>query len=128
MNAIISYSASVTIDGELREVSGGGNVDAKFVTTGVQTVGNTYEVLGANVVPGTAMFVYNKGTVDVSIRVAFPGGKYSTNQYNMFTVPPGAIFCVPRLFITDDLQVTQLGAIFARSASGTCEVDYCVIV
>jgi len=128
MTTTITYRASVTIDGEVREVSGSGSADAKFVTTGTQTVGNTYEALAANFSPGTAVIIYNKGAVDVSVRVQLPAGSFTTKEYNMFTVPPNCIFCIPKLFQTDALRLTAIGAIAARSDSGTCDIDYCVIV
>jgi hypothetical protein len=69
MNCNIQYSAAVTIDGEVRSVSGNETVEVNQMVTGSQTIGNSYEILQGIVMPTVGMVLYNKGTVDVSVRI-----------------------------------------------------------
>lgn len=120
----ITFSASCDYGGETKELTSTATIDASEVTTGTQTVGNTYEpiALASGTLFHTAIFK-NLGTVDIAIRIT--ASLYTTNQYAFYTVPPGQVFVLPYIHATDGGPGNVNVA--ARSQSGTCDVDYCII-
>lgn len=125
MNVNIQYSASVTIDGEARTVSGNETVEASNIITGSQTIGNSYEVLAGSQMPGTALLVYNAGTVDVAIRVQILPS--DTLDYISFNLIAGGVMVIPKTFISDLDAIALVNGIQARTSSGTAVVEYCHI-
>jgi len=125
MNVNIQYSASVTIDGEARTVSGNETVEASNIITGSQTIGNSYEVLAGSQMPGTALLVYNAGTVDVAIRVQILPS--DTLDYISFNLIAGGVMVIPKTFISDLDAIALVTGIQARTSSGTAVVEYCHI-
>ena len=123
MNLNIQYSASVTIDGEARTVSGGETIEASNMITGSQTIGNTYEVMAGSSIPRTALLLYNAGTVDVAVRVTMSPA--DTYDYAIFNLIAGGVMVVPRLFISDFNVVSEVTGIHARTSSSTAIVEYC---
>lgn len=121
--ANISYKASVLVDGEIREVAGNETVDAQNIITGSQTVGTTYEMLVGTGAPEVALFLYNAGEVDVAVRVriliAF------SDKYIPFTIIPGGVLCLPKVFFDDGGTPATVEDIFARSETGTAKIEYC---
>ena len=125
MNVNIQYSASVTIDGEARTVNGNETVEASNIITGSQTIGNSYEVLAGSQMPGTALLVYNAGTVDVAIRVQILPS--DTLDYISFNLIAGGVMVIPKTFISDLDAIALVTGIQARTSSGTAVVEYCHI-
>jgi hypothetical protein len=125
MNVNIQYSASVTIDGEARTVAGNETVEASNIITGSQTIGNSYEVLAGSQMPGTALLVYNAGTVDVAIRVQILPS--DTLDYISFNLIAGGVMVIPKTFISDLDAIALVTGIQARTSSGTAVVEYCHI-
>jgi hypothetical protein len=123
MNANIQYSASVTIDGEVRSVSGSEIIEVNQMVTGSQTIGNTYEILQGVSMPQVGMVLYNRGTVDVSVRLSFLN--FTTNEYVFYNLLAGAVLVIQPLHQTDDGFTTVGETIYARTASGTAIVEYC---
>jgi hypothetical protein len=125
MNANIQYSASVTVDGEVRSVSGNETIEVTQMVTGSQTIGNTYEILQGVTMPQVGMVLYNKGTVDVSVRLSFLN--FTTNEYVFYNLLAGGVLVIQPLHKTDDDFLTTGETIYARTASGTAIVEYCWI-
>jgi hypothetical protein len=125
MNVNIQYSATVTIDGEVRTVSGGETIEASNITTGSQTIGNTYEVLAGSTIPGTALLLYNTGTVDVAVRVLIAPS--DVLDYISFNLIAGGVMCIPKTFVSDLDAVAFVIGIQARTSSSTAVVEYCHI-
>jgi hypothetical protein len=125
MNANIQYSASVTVDGEVRSVSGNETIEVTQMVTGSQTIGNTYEILQGVSMPQVGMVLYNKGTVDVSVRLSFLN--FTTNEYVFYNLLAGGVLVIQPLHKTDDDFLTVGETIYARTASGTAIVEYCWI-
>lgn len=123
MNANIQYSASVTVDGEVRSVSNSETIEVTQVVTGSQTIGNTYEILQGVSMPQVGMVLYNKGTVDVSVRISFIS--FTTNEYIFYNLLAGGVLVIQPLHQTDDDSITVGETIYARTASGTAIVEYC---
>jgi hypothetical protein len=123
MNANIQYSASVTVDGEVRSVSGNETIEVTQMVTGSQTIGNTYEILQGVSMPQVGMVLYNKGTVDVSVRLSLLN--FTTNQYVFYNLLAGGVLVIQPLHKTDDDFLTTGETIYARTASGTAIVEYC---
>ena len=123
MNANIQYSASVTIEGEVRSVSGNETIEVSNMVTGSQTIGNTYEILQGVGMPQVGMVLYNKGTVDVSVRISFLN--FTTNEYVFYNLLAGGVLVIQPLHKTDDDFLTVGETIYARTASGTAIVEYC---
>jgi hypothetical protein len=123
MNANIQYIASVTVDGEVRSVSGNETIEVTQMVTGSQTIGNTYEILQGVTMPQVGMVLYNKGTVDVSVRLSFLN--FTTNQYVFYNLLAGGVLVIQPLHKTDDDFLTTGETIYARTASGTAIVEYC---
>ena len=123
MNANIQYSASVTVDGEVRSVSNSETIEVTLVVTGSQTIGNTYEILQGVSMPQVGMVLYNKGTVDVSVRISF--FSFTTNEYIFYNLLAGGVLVIQPLHQTDDDSITVGETIYARTASGTAIVEYC---
>ena len=126
MDAIINYRATVTVDGELREIGGSETIEVQNMVTGTQTVGTTYEALSAVALGNGPLILYNAGSVDVAVRVTL--GNYSVNEYMMFTLIAGGVMHIPYLFLNDELRPTTREAVFARTASGTAVIDYCHLI
>jgi hypothetical protein len=125
MNLNIQYSASVTIDGEARTVSGGETIEASNMITGSQTIGNTYEVMGGSAIHRTALLLYNAGTVDVAVRVTMSPA--DTYDYAIFNLIAGGVMVIPKLFISDANTVAEVVGVHARTSSSTAIVEYCWI-
>jgi hypothetical protein len=123
MNANIQYSASVTVDGEVRSVSNSETIEVTQMVTGSQTIGNTYEILQGVSMPQVGMVLYNKGTVDVSVRLSFLN--FTTNEYVFYNLLAGGVLVIQPLHKTDDDFLTVGETIYARTASGTAIVEYC---
>ena len=123
MDAIINYSASVTVDGEVRQIAGSETIEVNSMVTGSQTVGATYEALAATTVGNSALLLYNAGAVDVSIRVRL--ANFSINEYLMFTLISGGVMHIPHGFVSDEGRLSVREDVFARTASGTATIDYC---
>ena len=123
MNANIQYSASVTVDGEVRSVSNSETIEVTQMVTGSQTIGNTYEILQGVTMPQVGMVLYNKGTVDVSVRLSFLN--FTTNEYVFYNLLAGGVLVIQPLHKTDDDFLTTGETIYARTASGTAIVEYC---
>ena len=123
MNANIQYSASVTVDGEVRSVSNSETIEVTQVVTGSQTIGNTYEILQGVSMPQVGMVLYNKGTVDVSVRISFIS--FTTNEYIFYNLLAGGVLVIQPLHQTDNDSITVGETIYARTASGTAIVEYC---
>ena len=125
MDAQLSYSASVTVDGELREVAGNEAVEITNIITGSQVIGTTYEVLATTVIPQSGMVLYNTGDVDVSVRIRL--SHFSINEYLSFNLIAGGVMFFPRVYFNDEGRAAQMEDIYARSASGTVTVNYCLL-
>ena len=125
MNANIQYSASVTVDGEVRSVSGNETIEVTQMVTGSQTIGNSYEILQGTAMPQVGMVLYNKGTVDVSVRIRV--ANFTTNEYLFYNLIAGGVLVIQPLHQTDDDFITVGEAIHARTASGTAVVEYCLM-
>jgi hypothetical protein len=123
MNANIQYIASVTVDGEVRSVSNSETIEVTQMVTGSQTIGNTYEILQGVSMPQVGMVLYNKGTVDVSVRLSFLN--FTTNEYVFYNLLAGGVLVIQPLHKTDDDFLTTGETIYARTASGTAIVEYC---
>lgn len=123
MNANIQYSASVTVDGEVRSVSNSETIEVTQVVTGSQTIGNTYEILQGVSMPQVGMVLYNKGTVDVSVRISFIS--FTTNEYIFYNLLAGGVLVIQPLHQTDDDSITVGETIYARTSSSTAIVEYC---
>jgi hypothetical protein len=123
MNANIQYIASVTVDGEVRSVSNSETIEVTQMVTGSQTIGNTYEILQGVTMPQVGMVLYNKGTVDVSVRLSFLN--FTTNEYVFYNLLAGGVLVIQPLHKTDDDFLTTGETIYARTASGTAIVEYC---
>jgi hypothetical protein len=123
MNANIQYIASVTVDGEVRSVSNSETIEVTQMVTGSQTIGNTYEILQGVSMPQVGMVLYNKGTVDVSVRISFLN--FTTNEYVFYNLLAGGVLVIQPLHKTDDDFLTVGETIYARTASGTAIVEYC---
>jgi hypothetical protein len=125
MNLNIQYSASVTIDGEARTVSGGETIEASNMITGSQTIGNTYEAMAGSTLHRTALLLYNAGTVDVAVRVTMSPA--DTYDYAIFNLIAGGVMVIPKLFISDFNVVAEVVGVHARTSSSTAIVEYCWI-
>lgn len=125
MSVTIALQASLTTNGETRAISASTALSSYDVTTGRQTVGNTYEVFASSAPSTVGTFIYNDGTVDASIRVTL--GNFTTNEFVFYTLRPGTILSIPLMFMSDNGQPTRAFSIHARSASGTTDLDYCLI-
>jgi hypothetical protein len=73
--------------------------------------------------PQVAMVLYNKGTVDVSVRIRV--ANFTTNEYLFYNLIAGGVLVIQPLHQTDDDFITVGEAIHARTASGTAVVEYC---
>jgi hypothetical protein len=125
MNLNIQYSASVTIDGEVRSVSGNETIEANSMTTGSQTIGNSYELLAGSTTALVGLLLYNAGTVDVSVRLTLLN--YTTKQYVFLNLIAGGVMCIGPQIVNDAGVVTDVVGTHARTASGTAIVEYCHI-
>jgi hypothetical protein len=125
MNCNIQYSASVTVDGEVRSVSGNETIEVTNMVTGSQTIGNTYELLQGTGMPQVGMVLYNKGTVDVSVRITL--GSFTTNEYLFYNLIAGGVLVIQPLHRADNNNVQTGDDIHARTASGTAIVEYCFL-
>ena len=75
--------------------------------------------------PGTALLVYNAGTVDVAIRVQILPS--DTLDYISFNLIAGGVMVIPKTFISDLDAIALVTGIHARTSSGTAVVEYCHI-
>jgi hypothetical protein len=126
MITTITYRATSDVDGQVQGVSNSESVEAQSVTSGVQSVGTTYELIVAAGNPPTGLFIYNTGAVDVSVRLTLD--TFSVNEYHFINLIAGGIIAVPPVVINDLGYPTQVTAMHARTDSGTAELEYCLIV
>jgi hypothetical protein len=120
--ASINFSASVTVDSETKTIASNGSVACTALTSGSQTVGNTYERIITGFDPGAAtIIIYNTGTVDVSIRVATATGVL---DYQFMNCIAGGIIVIHP--VSGD-NFDRWSAISARTSSSTATLDYCII-
>lgn len=122
----IAVQAALTTNGDARTASTSVTLDTYDITHGRQSIGNTYEDAAWFAAGAVATFIYNDGEVDISIRCELT--HYTTNRYVFYTVPPGALFSVPYMHMTDNGQPARSASLAARSESGTCEIDYCILL
>jgi hypothetical protein len=123
-NASINFSASVTVDDETKTISSSGTLAYRALTSGSQTVGNTYEAFATSVDPGAAtVIIYNTGTVDVSIRITTLSAA-AANDYQFLNCIAGGILVIHPL--SGDGPATW-SALSARTSSSTSTLDYCII-
>jgi hypothetical protein len=73
--------------------------------------------------PQVGMVLYNKGTVDVSVRIRVVN--FTTNEYLFYNLIAGGVLVIQPLHQTDDDFLTTGEEIYARTASGTAIVEYC---
>lgn len=125
MDAQISYSASVTVGGELREVAGVEAIEVGNIITGSQTIGTSYEVIGGTIIPEAGMCLYNTGAVDVSIRIRL--SHFTINEYLFFNLIAGGVMFFPKVYFNDEGRPATAEDFYARTASGTVTVDYCLL-
>ena len=118
----IALTASCAAGGETKELSSTATLDAAAVTTGTQTVGNTYEVFATAYGGSATVIVYNTGTVDASIRVTLSSS--ATNDFHCINCIAGGVVVIPYAWGDGNNRWT---ALHARSASGTVTLDYCII-
>ena len=123
MDAIVSYSASVTADGELRQIAGSETIEVQNMVTGSQTVGTTYEILAAAAIGNGDLILYNTGDVDVAVRVRL--SHFSINEYMSFTLIPGGVLSLPYAYVNDETRMALREDVYARTASGTAVIEYC---
>jgi hypothetical protein len=120
--ATINFSASVTVDSETKTISSNGAITCAALTSGSQTVGNTYERIATGFDPGAAtIIIYNTGTVDVSIRVSTTTGAL---DYQFMNCIAGGIVVIHP--VSGD-GFARWSAISARTSSSTSVLDYCII-
>lgn len=124
--ATITIAASVTANDETRSLSNSAPVDLYDIITGTQEIGATYEPLAWGYGVPVAFFIYNAGDVDIAVRCELTN--YTTNQFVFFTVSPGNIFSVPYMFYSDNNIPTRTASVEAQASSGTCQVDYCMLI
>lgn len=125
MNATITFAASMTIDGEQKSLGTSANLNVSGLTSGKQTVGTTYEVLATALGTTQAIILQNTSLVDVSVRIDLQ--VFTTNEFMCFDVPPDGILVIPALLFGDNGLSGPNDNIYARSASGTADIDYCII-
>lgn len=123
MNATITYSASVVVDGEVRGISNGETIEVTQMVTGSQTIGNTYEVLQGAGMPVVGMVLYNSGTVDVSVRITLDA--FTTKEYLFYNLIAGGVLNIMPLHKSDSGSIEVGNALHARTSSGTAVVEYC---
>jgi hypothetical protein len=122
--ATINFSASVTVDSETKTISSNGSITCTALTSGSQTVGNTYERIATGFDPGAAtIIIYNTGTVDVSIRIATASAAAANDYQFMNCIAGGIVVIHP---VSGDGPSTW-SAISARTSSSTSTLDYCII-
>ncbi|MBK9419003.1 MAG: hypothetical protein IPN62_17415 [Flavobacteriales bacterium] len=71
------------------------------------------------------MVLHNTGDVDVSVRIRL--SHFSINEYLPFNLIAGGVMFFPRVYFNDEGRAAQMEDIYARSASGTVTVDYCLL-
>lgn len=122
--ASINFSASVVDGTETKTITSNGSVSCRALTSGTQTVGNTYEAFATNVTPGAAtVIVYNTGTVDVSIRIATASAA-AASDYQFLNCIAGGILVIHPL--SGDGPSTW-ASLSARTSSSTADLEYCII-
>ena len=123
MTTTITYRATSNVDGLVQGVSNSEAVETMSVTSGVQTVDTTYEVIVTASIPQVGLFIYNAGAVDVSVRLTLD--TFSVNEYHFINLIAGGIVAIPPVVVNDLGYPTQVVAMHARSDSGTCALEYC---
>jgi hypothetical protein len=123
-NASINFSASVTVDDEVKTISSSGSIAFSAITSGSQTVGNVYEPFATGMRPGAStVIIYNTGTVDVSIRMENTSTA-AANDYHSFNLIAGGILVIHPM--SGDGNATW-NALAARTSSSTATLDYCIL-
>jgi len=125
MNARLSFSASVAIDHETKTVGSTATLNATSVTSGKQTVGTSYEMLATADGSTQAIILHNTGAVDVSVRVDLQ--TFTTNEYICMLIPPDGLLVVPAFMFGDAGITGPNNNILCRAASGTVDIDYCIV-
>jgi hypothetical protein len=122
----VTISIQASVDGDdAKTIKADAAMTCSSVITGRQTVGTTYEAATWASPGAIGTFIFNAGESDISIRCQL--GNFTTNEYVFYAVPPGGIFSIPNLHMSDNGQPTLTYTIAARSASGTCDIDYCIL-
>ena len=125
MDATVIYSASVTVDGEVRSIAGNDTVEVENIVTGSQSIGTTYEAIAGTALGNNSLLLYNTGTVDVSIRVRL--SNFSISEYLMFNLIGGGIMHIPHGYLNDEGRLATREDVFARTDAGTVIIDYCLL-
>jgi hypothetical protein len=126
MTTTITYRATSNVDGLVQGVSNSETVETLSVTSGIQTVGATYEVIVTSLNPSTGLFIYNPAAVDVSVRLTLD--TFSVNEYHFINLIAGGIIAIPPVVFNDLGYPTQVMALHARTDSGTADLEYCLIL
>jgi hypothetical protein len=122
--ATIAFDASITIDGEEKQLSTNGSLSCHTAISGTQTVGNTYEPIATGVTVPAHVIIYNTGTVDVAVQVTLSNANSPTSTYHEITCVPGGIVVVPPVW---NDKASFWTALKARTHTGTADIDYCII-
>lgn len=125
MDATVSFNASVTIDGELRSVSGSEAISVDTIVTGLQTVGTAYERLAFNSQGNYGVLLYNAGAVEVAVRIRF--AIFTSSEYMTFSIPAGGVMMVPSMYHNEGI-LSYWEDLYARSLSATSTIEYCHLV
>jgi hypothetical protein len=124
MSFTLDFTASVTTDGETKEVTTSATLEGDYAASGVITATTTYQTISTSG-DYVACVVYNAGSVDVSVRVGT--GSVTTGYYFM-TCPPGAFVIVPGLLKNDDGIIIECGDPAVKAQTGTAEVEFAIIL
>lgn len=124
MLATINLTATISDGGAPRVLSSSDTVNVSSVTSGTQTVGNTYELVANAGEFNGGVLLYNTGGVDVSVRLQLD--IFTTNEYLLMTLIGGGILIVNPI-VYGDAGPSQILTIAARTDTGTASIEYCVL-
>jgi hypothetical protein len=124
MLATINISATISDGGTPRVASSSDTVNVSSITSGAQTIGNTYEAVGTATTFSGAVMLYNAGTVDVSVRLQLDN--FDTDEYLFMTLIAGGVLVVNPI-VYGDAGPSQVSTIAARTDTGTASIEYCVL-
>ena len=125
MLTTINLSATISDGGTPRVLSSSDTVNVSYISSGSQTIGNTYELVAIAGAFNGGVLLYNTGSVDVSVRLQLD--TFATNEYLLLTLIAGGILLVNPI-VYGDAGPSQISTIAARTDSGTASIDYCVLV
>lgn len=119
----ISYNASVNPGDGVRTISGNASIDADSASEGTLTATTTYDnPWGPTMGYFQFMAIYNKGAVDMSVRVSVNSGAH----FHFYTVPPLGVFVVPP-YHSQGSTMYSAYTVGVKCASATCEYDYVIV-